>query len=82
MGKIEVLTKGADSAIENHLVNYEKNSDALRTCKEHILRYSEMGLRTLMLAKRTLSVEEYEDWAVQRKKADEQGQEAIDEVNK
>ena len=84
-GKIEVLTKGADSFVEAQLTDAESKSADLVTCRAHILRFAEMGLRTLMLAKRELSREDYEEWAIRRKAAEESEfdrQEKIDEVNK
>lgn len=69
--KIEVLTKGADSFVEEKLVAEERSNKDLDVCKKHILRFAEKGLRTLMLAKREVSIEVYEEWATRRTKAEQ-----------
>jgi magnesium-transporting ATPase (P-type) len=82
--KIEVLTKGADSFVEEKLTQAERANKDLEKCKKHILRFAETGLRTLMLAKREIPQEVYDEWALRRtaaEQAEENRQEKIDEVN-
>lgn len=82
--KIEVLTKGADSFVEEKLTRAERDNKDLDKCKEHILRFAETGLRTLMLAKREVPQEVYDEWALRRfaaEQSEENRQEKIDEVN-
>lgn len=61
--KIEVLTKGADTFVEAKLhPRFREEVDdklALDAVKAHITRFSLTGLRTLMLAKKEISKEEY-----------------------
>ena len=64
-GKIILLTKGADSIIAARL-NLEKNESDNKAkfdaTSELLEKYASKGLRTLMLAKRTLSEEMYNKW--------------------
>jgi len=60
--QIEVLTKGADSFVEEKLSSHEKKHWDLVKCKEHILRFAKQGLRTLMLAKKTVEKKDYDEW--------------------
>jgi len=59
-GKIKLLCKGADSIIEERLA--EKKGRILSQTKKSLSDYAKIGLRTLLLAEKTLSVEEYEAW--------------------
>lgn len=61
--KILLLTKGADSVIEK-LLNHDQegNAQMLLWTKKHVQSYAEEGLRTLFMAKRELTSDEYEEW--------------------
>jgi magnesium-transporting ATPase (P-type) len=54
------LTKGADSIIYKRL-NAER-SPALKDTEAFVDKYAEEGLRTLLLAQRTLQEDEYNQW--------------------
>jgi magnesium-transporting ATPase (P-type) len=55
-----LLTKGADSVIEK-LLKKSKNNDLDKT-KKLIDEWAEVGLRTLMLAKREFDAEFFNKW--------------------
>jgi len=61
--RIVLLTKGADSVIEE-LLDSEKpeNRQNLNWTKQHVQLYAQEGLRTLFIAKKELSCSEYESW--------------------
>ncbi|KZV55885.1 phospholipid-transporting ATPase 8 [Dorcoceras hygrometricum] len=55
-----LLSKGADSAMFERLSRKAKDFEA--KTKEHIRRYAEAGLRTLVVACRELSEDEFRSW--------------------
>ena len=55
--KIKVLIKGADSIIIDWLK--EKDSPLVTKTKQYLNEFAETGLRTLLLAEKEISVEEY-----------------------
>ncbi len=56
---IQILTKGADSAVAEVLRTVEPN---LIRSQQHVDKLSVTGLRTLFLAKRILTQAEYNNW--------------------
>lgn len=56
-GKYIIYTKGADIAVKEILKEEELNSKQMQFTEKHNDEYSEMGLRTLYLAKGEISVE-------------------------
>lgn len=74
-GKIKVLCKGADSIIEKRL----KDKSSLKNTEDHLEEYASEGLRTLLLAEKEISDEEYEKW---QKKYDEAALETEDREEK
>ncbi|KAN0003647.1 hypothetical protein ACTFIZ_009801 [Dictyostelium cf. discoideum] len=64
-GKIILYSKGADSIMMERLSEKESKSELLEQTKEHISQFSREGLRTLILAKREISQEEYSNWSQQ-----------------
>lgn len=58
--RVILLTKGADSVIYG-LLNAERSPD-LKTTQEFVDKYAEEGLRTLLLAQRVLTEDEYVQW--------------------
>lgn len=64
--EIILYTKGADSAIFERLAPmYKDNAEAMNIKQKtihHINKYAIQGLRTLCMAKRVISPEEYENW--------------------
>ena len=67
--KILVITKGADSIIEKRL---KKNSKYLPKTQGYLDAYAKEGLRTLLIASKTLSEKEYENWNKKYMKASTQ----------
>lgn len=64
-GKLRLLTKGADSVIYARL-SQTNTPEALRTAtSKHLEDFANEGLRTLCLAYRDLSDEEYEKWKLE-----------------
>eukprot|EP00054_Salpingoeca_dolichothecata_P027919 m.208040 g.208040 ORF g.208040 m.208040 type:complete len:1154 (-) comp26079_c0_seq4:30-3491(-) len=61
-GKIRMLTKGADSAIQKALVP-GVDEGLLKKTQEQILCYAKLGLRTLSFAYRDLDEDYYQKWA-------------------
>lgn len=62
-GRYFIMSKGADSIMMPLLSEESRNTnDAWRILDQSLTHYSEMGLRTLVLAQREFTKEEYEDW--------------------
>ena len=57
-GKIILYTKGADSIIEQRL-SKDSNKEILNQCKYYVDKFSAQGLRTLFIAMKILSENEY-----------------------
>ncbi|KAK6537759.1 hypothetical protein TWF694_010670 [Orbilia ellipsospora] len=62
--RIILFCKGADSIIYSRLVPNQQQ-DLRKTTAEHLELFAREGLRTLCIAERVLSEEEYRDWMVQ-----------------
>jgi magnesium-transporting ATPase (P-type) len=59
-GKIQLLTKGADSVIEKLMAKGQETE--LKECMKFLHQYAVNGLRTLLLTKRDLTEVEYQQW--------------------
>ncbi|KAL3636306.1 Phospholipid-transporting ATPase 3 [Castilleja foliolosa] len=59
-GRLVLYCKGADTVIYERLA--EGDNDLKRTSREHLEQFGASGLRTLCLAYRHLSPDEYENW--------------------
>jgi len=57
--KVLVICKGADSIIEKRLKQGEQN---LKRTQEFLDNYAKKGLRTLLIASKEISEEEYSAW--------------------
>ncbi|XP_057455531.1 phospholipid-transporting ATPase 2 [Lotus japonicus] len=64
-GKILLLSKGADEA----LLPYARSGQQTRHFIEAVEQYSHLGLRTLCIAWRELSKDEYREWSLMFKEA-------------
>lgn len=60
--KVLLLCKGADSTIYSRLSETTNDAQMLETTASHLEEYATEGLRTLCLAKRELSWDEYTEW--------------------
>ena len=67
--KIILYTKGADSMIELLLDQKSKNSKTFIKTREYLKKFAVKGLRTLMLAYKEISKEEYDNWLIEYLKA-------------
>jgi len=63
--RIKMFVKGADSVIFERL----KNDDYVEETKKYLSEYASSGLRTLLLAEKEISEQEYEEWADHYNKA-------------
>ena len=82
-GIIKVYVKGADSIIEQRLSKKTPVS-ILKQCKYYVNKFSAQGFRTLFLAMKVLSEEEYIEYSSKLKEAqmsDEDKDQKIEEVN-
>lgn len=61
--KILLYTKGADSIIEKRLMKVADNDEIKLKTWKYLEDYASEGLRTLLLAKREITMKEYEKWA-------------------
>ncbi|XP_031404839.1 putative phospholipid-transporting ATPase 9 isoform X2 [Punica granatum] len=59
-GKLLLLTKGADSVMFERLSR--KGSEYVEQTKEHVTKYADAGLRTMVLAYRELAEDEYNEF--------------------
>lgn len=76
--KIKVLCKGADSIIEKRLSN-RKNMDVT---EKYLEEYASKGLRTLLLAEKEISEEEYKEWQEEYDEACLETENREEKVNK
>ena len=67
-GVIKVFSKGADSIIEERL-SKNNNESILKQCKYYVNKFSAQGFRTLFIAMKILSQEEYDNYAAKLKEA-------------
>lgn len=65
-GKVLVICKGADSIIEKRL---KANEEHLAKTQNFLDDYAKGGLRTLLIASKEISDQEYENWNAKYKKA-------------
>ncbi|EGI67516.1 Putative phospholipid-transporting ATPase VA [Acromyrmex echinatior] len=61
-GKIVLYSKGADTTILPALSSSDENTVASTSIQQYLQSYARQGLRTLVIAKRTLTAQEYETW--------------------
>jgi phospholipid-transporting ATPase len=57
--KIRIYCKGADSVIRDKIT---QNPELLKYTEDHLMEFAKEGLRTLMIAYREISEEEYQKW--------------------
>jgi phospholipid-transporting ATPase len=56
------MCKGADSIIQERLAVTERNAQLMQEVDQHLDKYAGSGLRTLLLAEKVISQEEYQEW--------------------
>ncbi|XP_076640988.1 phospholipid-transporting ATPase VD isoform X2 [Halictus rubicundus] len=57
-----LYSKGADTTIFSSLTPQEENSATTLKIRQHLQSYARQGLRTLVMAKKSLTTQEYETW--------------------
>jgi len=84
-GEIKLFCKGADTVIMSRLRSY--SDPTIETVQSQIEEFAHEGLRTLCVAKRDLTEEEYGDWYMKYREAelslenrDEKIEEVVDEI--
>ncbi|KAD3640376.1 hypothetical protein E3N88_29599 [Mikania micrantha] len=60
-GSVKVIVKGADNSMFN-IIDKSLNMDIIKATEDHLHSYSSIGLRTLVVGIRELSVPEFEQW--------------------
>ncbi|KOC66842.1 putative phospholipid-transporting ATPase VD [Habropoda laboriosa] len=60
--EVILYSKGADTAILSSLIPHEENSIMTIKIRQHLQSYARQGLRTLVIAKKSLTSQEYENW--------------------
>eukprot|EP01101_Sappina_pedata_P001430 TRINITY_DN11515_c0_g1_i1.p1 TRINITY_DN11515_c0_g1~~TRINITY_DN11515_c0_g1_i1.p1 ORF type:complete len:1207 (+),score=299.94 TRINITY_DN11515_c0_g1_i1:472-3621(+) len=82
--RIEMWTKGADSVVMSLLKESDETNNELKSiCKKNVSKFSRGGLRTLIVAKRELTQEEYDSFNEKYSEAAasiEDREEKIDEI--
>ncbi|EZA53782.1 hypothetical protein DMN91_011800 [Ooceraea biroi] len=61
-GEIVLYSKGADTTMLPSLSPSDENTVAVTSIRQHLQSYARQGLRTLVMARRTLTPQEYETW--------------------
>jgi len=69
-GRIILYAKGADQVILERLNAKIHDSPIIKDTKKHLTNYSTKGLRTLVIARKELSLQEYQAWKQQFDQAD------------
>jgi magnesium-transporting ATPase (P-type) len=67
--KIKVMCKGADSIIVERLAKTERNEGMMEEVDQHLNTYAGSGLRTLLLAEKEITQEEYNEWKAEYRAA-------------
>ncbi|CAK9825826.1 Probable phospholipid-transporting ATPase 7 [Anthophora retusa] len=60
--EVILYSKGADTAILSSLISHEESSITTIKIRQHLQSYARQGLRTLLIAKKSLTTQEYENW--------------------
>ncbi|XP_029054624.1 phospholipid-transporting ATPase VA [Osmia bicornis bicornis] len=60
--ELVLYSKGADTAILSSLTSQDENSITTIKARQHLQSYARQGLRTLVIAKKSLTAQEYETW--------------------
>ncbi|KAL6259171.1 hypothetical protein P5V15_009092 [Pogonomyrmex californicus] len=61
-GEIVLYSKGADTTMLPALASSDENAVSSASIRHYLQSYGRQGLRTLVMAKRTLTTQEYEMW--------------------
>lgn len=68
--EIMLYTKGADTTMLPSLSANDENAITAANIRQYLQSYARQGLRTLVMARRTLSEQEYESWRQKHNEAE------------
>ncbi|CAL7937067.1 unnamed protein product [Xylocopa violacea] len=60
--ELVLYSKGADTKMLSSLAPHDENSITTIKIRQHLQSYARQGLRTLVMAKKSLTAQEYENW--------------------
>lgn len=60
--ELVLYSKGADTTILSSLTSQDENSVTTIKVRQYLQSYARQGLRTLVMAKKSLTTQEYENW--------------------
>lgn len=60
--ELVLYSKGADTAILSSLTPQDENSITTIKSRQYLQSYARQGLRTLVVAKKSLTAQEYDNW--------------------
>lgn len=69
-GEIMLYSKGADTTMLPSLSPCDENSVAVTSTRQYLQSYARQGLRTLVMARRTITSQEYETWRQKHNEAE------------
>lgn len=61
-GEIVLYSKGADSTVLPSLSSTDEDTSSMTKIRQQLNSYARQGLRTLVMARRTLGAQEFETW--------------------
>lgn len=61
-GEIILYSKGADTTMLSSLSTSDENAVIITDIRQYLQSYARQGLRTLVMARRSLTAQEYETW--------------------
>lgn len=69
-GEIVLYSKGADTTMLPLVSSSDENAIAIISIRQYLQSYARQGLRTLVMARRTLTSQEYETWRQKHEEAE------------
>lgn len=68
--EVVLYSKGADTTILSSLIPQDENSITTIKIRQYLQSYARQGLRTLVMAKKSLTMQEYENWRQKHSEAE------------
>lgn len=68
--EVVLYSKGADTTILSSLIPQDENSITTIKIRQYLQSYARQGLRTLVMAKKSLTNQEYENWRQKHSEAE------------
>ncbi|XP_051166407.1 phospholipid-transporting ATPase VD isoform X1 [Leptopilina boulardi] len=69
-GEIVLYSKGADSTVLPSLSSTDEDTSSMTKIRQQLNSYARQGLRTLVMARRTLGAQEFETWRQRHQEAE------------